>query len=239
MPHDFPLPYGIRYSRRATRLRLIVKASGVELVVPSALGEERALEFLQRHRAWAERKMVELQGRLPTHAGLPQRLETGATLPFQGREVPLVVQGARDRRARVEFDGRFLITVPVTDPAQTEWRVRMALFGWVKVWLAGEAAQLAAQHAGKFGLQPREIRVKRMRSRWGSCGPGNDVNLNWLLAFTPPGVLEYVMVHELCHIRHRDHSARFWDLVARHLPGYLEQRQWLQRHGAELLRRLA
>ena len=76
-----------------------------------------------------------------------------------------------------------------------------------------------------------------MKSRWGSCGPRNDINLNWLLAFAPPAVLEYVVVHELCHIRHRDHSARFWALVAQHLPGWAHERQWLKRQGGELLRR--
>jgi predicted metal-dependent hydrolase len=238
MPHDFPLPFELRYSRRARHLRLIVKVSGLELVAPCGVSEADALKFLHRHRAWAERKSAELRGR---SAGLgqpqPQRLETGTTVPFQGREVPLVIDEAAGRRTRIDFDGRFLIAVPSSSPTESERHVRTALFAWIKAWLYGEASRIAARHAERFGLHPRDIRIKRMKSRWGSCGPRNDINLNWLLAFAPPSVLEYVVVHELCHIRHRDHSSRFWELVASHLPGWPQERQWLKRNGAELLRR--
>jgi predicted metal-dependent hydrolase len=233
---DFPWPFGLRYSSRAKQLRLVVKPTGVELVVPPAVGETRALEFLHQHRTWVERKLAELRSR-PQEQPEPQRLETGTTVPFQGREVPLVVREAQGRRARVEFDGRFLIALPCCAPAEAEHYTRAALFAWIKVWLRDEAALIGAKHASRYGLHPQDIRIKRMKSRWGSCGPRNDINLNWLLAFVPPSVLEYVMVHELCHIRHRDHSALFWDLVGRHLPHYPRERQWLRRNGAELLRR--
>jgi predicted metal-dependent hydrolase len=233
---DFSLPFCLRYSRRAKHLRLVVKPGGIELVVPPAISEAQALAFLHRHRAWAECKLSELRGRVVDRPP-PQSLETGGTVPFRGREVPLVISEVPGRRIRVDFDECFVISLPSGSPVQTRQRVRAALFAWVKAWLQGEAGRLAALHAERFGLQPRQIRVKQMKSRWGSCGPRNDINLNWLLAFAPPSVLEYVVVHELCHIRHRDHSARFWELVTRHLPGYLQERQWLKRNGAELLRR--
>jgi predicted metal-dependent hydrolase len=238
MSKDFPWPVAIRHSRRAKHLRLVVKPQGVELVVPPTLGEAQALEFLHRHRAWAERKIAELRCRV-VEKPPPQSLRHGATVPFQGREVPLVINEAPGRRTRIDYDGRFVIALPPGSPAQLEQWARNALFAWVKAWLQGEAGRLIARHAGRFGLHPRDIRVKQMKSRWGSCGPRDDINLNWLLAFAPPTVLEYVVVHELCHIRHRDHSARFWDLVAAHLPGWTEERQWLKRNGAELLRRFA
>lgn len=239
MPNVFPLPFELRYSRRAKHLRLIVKSSGVELVAPCGISEAEALQFLHRHRDWAECKSAELRSRA---AGLgqiqPQRLETGTTVPFQGREVPLVIGEATGRRrTRIDFDGRFLITIPPSSPAQAEQHARTALFAWIKEWLYGEAARIAACHAERFGLHPREIRIKRMKSRWGSCGPRNDINLNWLLALAPPTVLEYVVVHELCHIRHRDHSSCFWELVARHLPDWPQERLWLKGNGAELLQR--
>lgn len=236
MPKDFPLPYAIRHSPRAKHLRLVVKPQGVELVVPPTMGETQALEFLHRHRVWAERKISELRSRVVDRPP-PQTLQSGSTVPFQGREVPLVISEAPGRRTRIDFDGRFLISVPAGSPAQSAEWARNALYAWVKAWLHAEAGRLIAQHGGRFGLQPREIRIKQMKTRWGSCGPRSDINLNWLLAFAPPTVLEYVVVHELCHIRYRDHSARFWELVGAHLPDWANERQWLKRNGAELLRR--
>jgi predicted metal-dependent hydrolase len=108
-----------------------------------------------------------------------------------------------------------------------------------KRWLRGQATLLAGRHAPRFGLAPRGIRVKRMKTRWGSCGPRGDININWLLALAPEPVLEYVVVHELCHIRERNHSPAFWSLVAQHLPGYAEERRWLKSHGGELMRRFS
>ncbi|BBL74789.1 M48 family metallopeptidase [Methylomagnum ishizawai] len=228
----------LRYSARAKRLRLVVKPAGAELVIPPGVGREQALAFMEQHRAWAERKLAEFRARAAT-ATAPVGFLAGATLPFQGREVALDIVLSPDRRTRVEFDQGFRIALPATASGPTEQRVKAALSAWIKTWMADEAARIVARHAVRYGLEPRSIRIKRMKSRWGSCGARGDINLNWLLAFAPPTVLEYVVVHELCHLRRRDHSAAFWDLVARHLPGWLQERQWLKRHGGELLRRFA
>jgi predicted metal-dependent hydrolase len=109
------------------------------------------------------------------------------------------------------------------------------VFRWAASWLRDEALAAVQRHADRSSLHPRLIRIKRMRTRWGSCGARNDINLNWLLTFVPPEVLEYVVVHELCHIRHRDHSPRFWNLVADHLPGYARERHWLKMQGGGLI----
>lgn len=238
MSHEFSPPLRVRHSARAKYLRLVVKSTGVELVIPPDMAEAEALAFMHSHREWAARKFQEMRRRQAENPlPKPQRLETGATVPFQGREVPLVIHEGAGRRTRIQFDGRFVIAIPAAVAAEAEQHARSALFAWVKNWLQAEAGRIAAQHAPSHGLMPSVIRVKRMRTRWGSCGPRNDINLNWLLAFAPPTVLEYVVVHELCHIRHRDHSAQFWDLVAQHLPGWPQERLWLKRQGSELIRR--
>ncbi len=234
MSGDFPVSF--RYSRRAKNLRLVVKPSGVELVVPLTVGKAKALAFLRQHCAWAEHKMAELRGQAGNQ--FPQALKSGETVPFQGREVPLLIREVPGRGAKVHFDGQFVISVPPGPPAQARQRTRAALLTWIKVWLRDEVENYTARHTERFGLQPRQIRIKQMKSRWGSCGPRNDINLNWLLAFAPPSILEYVVVHELCHIRYRDHSAQFWQLVSHHLPDWANGRQWLKENGADLLRRL-
>jgi len=236
MPASVPLPYRIRHSRRAKYLRLVAKPDGIELVVPPAISEARALAFLHKHRDWAERKLSEMRSKMAESPPVPH-LENGSTLPFQGREVPLVVREHAGRRTHIQYDGRFLVSVPAGRSEDLRHLTRTAIFEWTKAWIRDQAGSIVQRHAVRFGLYPRQMRIKRMKSRWGSCGPRNDINLNWLLAFAPPSVLEYVVVHELCHIRHRNHSADFWDLVARHLPGYPAERQWLRRNGADLLRR--
>jgi predicted metal-dependent hydrolase len=94
------------------------------------------------------------------------------------------------------------------------------------------------KHSPKHQLYPRSLCIKTQKTRWGSCGPNNDINLNWLLMLAPPVVLEYVVVHELCHIQHKNHSKDFWLLVAKHMPDYLTHRRWLKANGASLMRGL-
>ena len=81
----------------------------------------------------------------------------------------------------------------------------------------------------------RRIAVRDQRTRWGSCSTSGTLSFNWRLAMAPPPVLDYVVVHELCHLSCPDHSPAFWELVERALPGSREQRAWLRRHGHELL----
>ena len=87
-------------------------------------------------------------------------------------------------------------------------------------------------------LYPRFIKIKTQKSRWGSCGIHNDINLNWLLILAPPQVMEYVVIHELCHIKERNHSQKFWLLVKSHLADYQIQRNWLKKEGRRLMQGL-
>ena len=100
------------------------------------------------------------------------------------------------------------------------------------------ALELIEKHCQTHNLLPRNLRIKTQKSRWGSCGPKNDINLNWLLVLAPPLILEYVVVHELCHIKHKNHSKEFWSLVADHMPNFLQHRHWLKQHGAHLMQGL-
>lgn len=97
------------------------------------------------------------------------------------------------------------------------------------------ASELVASEAGKIGVEVARIRIGAQRTRWGSCSPRGTLSFNWRLVLAPPAVLDYVVVHELCHLRVPDHSSRFWLLVERHRPHWREQRDWLREYGDELL----
>jgi len=227
----------IRRSARAKRLRLVVKPGLIELVAPLGAPESQALAFLHRHRQWAEDKVREMDDRI-RHLEQPAVFMTGSTLPWQGREIPLVINEDAVARVHVCIDRAVLISVPKGLGKARADVAKQALFNWVRRWLRGQVERLAERHALRFELHPRRIRVKQMKTRWGSCGPRNDININWLLAFAPESVLEYVVVHELCHIRVRNHSLEFWSLVAQHIPDYRNERQWLRVNGADLMRRI-
>ena len=94
---------------------------------------------------------------------------------------------------------------------------------------------VAQEEAGLIGVEYRRIRIGGQRTLWGSCSPRGTLSFNWRLVLAPPEVLDYVVVHELCHLRVPNHSRRFWELVERHRPHWRQQREWLRVHGPELL----
>jgi predicted metal-dependent hydrolase len=114
------------------------------------------------------------------------------------------------------------------DPQRvSEDEARRAARELVSMVLDDEAPQL--------GVAYRDVRIRDQRTRWGSCSSRGTLSFNWRLALTPFEVLDYVVVHELCHLREPNHSAAFWKLVASRRPGWRRRRDWLNRHGPELL----
>ena len=94
---------------------------------------------------------------------------------------------------------------------------------------------LAEREAERLGVAYRRIRIGGQRTLWGSCSARGTLSFNWRLVLAPPKVVDYVVVHELCHLLVPNHSPSFWSLVERHRPGWREQRAWLREYGPELL----
>ena len=108
--------------------------------------------------------------------------------------------------------------------------------------MADEAAVILKRrteyYAGLMGLSYNRITIRRQKTRWGSCTAKGNLNFNCLLVMTPPEVLDSVVVHELCHLVHRDHSKEFYSMVFRYFPDYKRCDRWLKEYGRLLIRRM-
>jgi predicted metal-dependent hydrolase len=96
-------------------------------------------------------------------------------------------------------------------------------------------AMVIDDEASALRVKPKRIQIRDQRSRWGSCSTTGTLSFNWRLVLAPFEVLDYVVVHELCHMREANHSSRFWKLVEVRRPNWRAQRDWLDRHGPELM----
>ncbi|MEM7023052.1 MAG: SprT family zinc-dependent metalloprotease [Pseudomonadota bacterium] len=223
--------YRVRRSRRARLLRITVRAEGVEVVAPPGVDDADISAFVQSSQRWIDRKLSAIRQRMADHPG-STRLVDGARIPYRGALERLSVTRSGRSRPNVRHDVDLSVTLPQDVPDHLlEIEVERVLTGWLRRQARIEACALIAHYGQRHDLQPRGLKIKSHRTLWGSCTSNDVINLNWRLILAPPEALEYVVVHELCHLRHRHHQPPFWRLVADILPNYHEQRRWLRSNG--------
>jgi hypothetical protein len=213
------IDYSVRRSDRARRVRVTVHPEGgVEVVLPRRAREREAAAAVAELRPWIERRLAEAAG---VRAALAER---GATVPFLGEVLRLVIEPARTRAHR---RGDALLIPAVGGEAAVERWFRRTARAEIEPRLDAAVAAL--------GVGYETLRIANQRTRWGSCSTSGAMSFNWRLLLAPEEILDYVVWHEACHLRHLDHSPRFWALLERHRPGYRAQKAWLRRHGGTLV----
>ena len=227
------IPYRVRRSRRAKRLRLVVKPGLVEVVAPRRAGAPSIAVFVDSKRHWLYDKTRAV--RELGLAALPERFVSGAKVLYRGRFLRLRVEMAEVPRAELRYATAFLLRVPSRlDASARERAARDCVVTWLRQRALDDARALIDRHAPALGVRPSGLRIGRQKTLWGSCSARGVISLNWRLMAAPRAIYEYVVVHELCHLRERNHGPRFWRLVAAALPDYRERRNWLKRHGVAL-----
>ena len=211
-------------SPRAHRYRLTLRRDGVAVAIIPVRGSEReARVFVEEHRGWLERAR-ERQRQRPRGAAV---WTVGTHVLWRGEltEIRKAVDGERPQVC-VAAD---VFRVPRLDgdlrPTLEAHFLRVA-----KIELSARTWELAAV----TGMEVKEITVRNQRTRWGSCTTGGVISLNWRLVQTPDFVRDYIIHHELMHLKEMNHSDRFWARVEEVCPGWREAERWLKRNGSLL-----
>jgi predicted metal-dependent hydrolase len=142
----------------------------------------------------------------------------------------LTVRHTDAARAAVTYRNGFIVDLPHWAGEDADQLVASELKHWLKQRARPEVQEIAADYGKRFALVPRSIRGDDFAHGWGSCGPEGNVLVNWHLIFAPRKVLEYVVVHELAHLRVRSHGAEFWALLGQTVPDFETPKAWLERH---------
>ena len=211
-----------RRSRQARRvsLRIDTRAGTVVVTLPPRAAREAGLELLRLHANWVAGKL----------AALPGRTEIAADRTIALSGVPHVIRASPHGRRGVWIEaGEIRVS---GEPEFLARRVLDFLRGEARTRLGACAHTIATAS----GLQPRRLVIKDTSSRWGSCSHDGVVMFSWRLVMAPPEIQHYVVAHELAHLRHLDHSARFWAQVAQLTSHRSRAEAWLRLHGPALLR---
>jgi len=212
------IPYTVRRSPRARRVRVNVHAhAGVEVVLPQRASERAAAAAVSELRPWIERRLSEAQ------RALAQIAARAGTVPYLGASLTLVPQAGR---TRVHRRGDELL-VPAGD-------ARPALERFYRRAARAEIEPRLDRASALAGRLYSDLQIRGQRTRWASCSPDGRMSFNWRLLLAPERVLDYVVWHEVCHLEILDHSPHFWRLLERRWPTWRDERAWLRRHGATL-----
>jgi predicted metal-dependent hydrolase len=211
---------------RAKRLKLSVDERGARLTLPWRASLVSGDRFLYEHRAWLGEQFAAC-----THqdAAPLMRGET-ATLPLRGTSVPLRWSEGRVHRVTAQDDGlRF--EAPARGSAAALSR---ALRDFYEAQARGDVGRWMPRHLPGLPRPPSRVVFKRMSSQWGSLAPGGTLALDLSLVLARPSAFEYVLVHELCHLVHADHSRAFWREVERRCPDWRDERDYFREQGRRL-----
>jgi hypothetical protein len=213
-PRDTAPGWEVRISRRARRLSMRVFPGGrVEVVVPPGIGIPAVQRFVARHRDWAERRAREFELHAP-HTTERRPGTVQVSLLGQSWSVEYA-EGSRSSVVELE-EGR----LRVRTTGGTDRQIGLALLRWLSRSAATHLGDRLDAVASETGIDYSRMLLRRQRTRWGSCSAAGTISLNVCLMFQRPEVVRYLMVHELCHLRHMNHSQRYWQLVESFEPGW-------------------
>ncbi len=237
------LRYTLRRSPQAMRLRVTIHPTrGVVVTVPAAIRrgwrspESQVHAFLAGREPWIRRHLAR-QAASRTRLEERASLDDGRVIPYRGvpHRVRLVPAPPGTRASRVSRVGGDEGDELLVERTARDRRPTAAIMeGWLRERARADLALAIDRHAPTLGVTPASITIRDTTTRWGSCSRKGALSFSWRLVLAPPGALEAVAAHEVCHLRVFGHSERFWALLSTRVPDHVEWRRWLRHHAPEL-----
>ncbi len=221
---DRELPLKIVENERAKRLTLRIEAGGkgLRVTVPPGMAPREIESFIDRHQGWLETRLAKLPDK-------PQ-VRAGVKLPLRG--VPHLIVHAEGRRGTVTPSVEEGLPVLVVHGDQKHLPRRLSDF--LKREAKRDIEALVAKHTASVGRKAKSIRFKDTSSRWGSCTSDGALSFSWRIMMAPPTVIDYLVAHEVAHLKEMNHGPKFWALCRELCPRTDEAKTWLKRNGGAL-----
>ena len=221
--------YTLIQSARSNVLFQALPQAGIRVYAPKYLGL-RAVDDMVRQRA---AQLLEMQRATEAKLEADRRahpVTDGSPILIEGRRCVLRLhEGARRTGKLVGEEYHLTLPEPQSDPA-----VRAAIRSTLSAAALKRIRERLAWYVPRVGRVPGRVTIREQKSRWGSCSGKGNLNFNWKLIMAPPQALDYVVVHELCHLYEFNHSPRFWSMVEKQLPDYEVWKKWLKDHTEDL-----
>ena len=219
----FMSPSKIIRSQRKTLSISINEDAELIVRAPKRLSIEKIQDFINEKENWINRKITLVENQIKDVTSNQNKIL------YLGTLFPIIIKPQASRE--LIFTGEEFVVKSIEPNS-----LSLSLKKWCKSKFREIALPRVAYFANKHNLNVNQVRIKNQKTMWGSCSSKNNINLNYLLIMAPAEVIDYVIIHELAHTIHRNHSVDFWRLVRLIMPDFQQHKQWLKANGYKLRR---
>ncbi len=229
------IPYTIKWSERRKTVSIKVDAQGVYVTAPKETAIEKIKEVVHKKATWIRAQLFHFNEIIDENHH--RSFLSGEKLPYLGRQYRLkVIKNETVLQPTFKFQqGIFIAMLP---SEITEDQHREKLLPLYEHWLKEKGETFVRKRINRFTLklqeEPTKIKIKDQQQRWGSCTANGQVLINWRILLAPVSIIDYVLAHELAHLKYMDHSQAFWDTLGMLIADYEERKEWLRVNGKTL-----
>jgi len=217
---DFPIE--VVRSQRKKSASINVKNNHVIISVPKNLSDFRIQEIINKKSLWIKTRLKEQK---ETSTPILKEFVSGESFPYLGKNFRLKIEVGDEPLVKLK-NGYIVVQVPKEQNSKD--RIKYYLEEWYKIHAINKLKEKTIRFSKSVGVTPKTISIKNYKARWGSCSANGDITYNWKIILAPHRVVDYVVIHELCHLLEHNHSPRYWKLVARHMQDWKTRRDWLK-----------
>jgi len=224
------LAYTVIRSHRATADIIIERDGSILVRAPNGVDDARVEDIIAAKRYWIYKNLAEWRDLNATR--VLREYKNGEGFLYLGRAYRLLLVSDQAEALQLH-NGRFCLRRDLVDHGEVE-AARAAFRQFFQSRGRERLKARVKYYAPKVGVSPRSVDVRELGNRWATCSPGGDLTFHWKCMMAPQTIIDYIVVHELCHFHHFDHTVAFWNEVDKVMPQFQERKEWLRKQGAGL-----
>ncbi len=231
---DISIPYEFIRKKNNKYIRIRICTDGMRVTAPTGISFSEVESLLGSKRNWIYKHYTQIQS--INEEERDHTWEDGETVLYMGRDYNIRIFNCRGKKTSVGFNGKeFEVYVDSSiSGAERDCSIKKAFKGW----FIGRAREIIGNRLELFteitGLKYNSFKIKEQKTRWGSCSGKGNLNFNWRIVMSPQWVVDYVVLHEICHLKYLNHSEKYWNMVSKYNPDYKKAKKWLKEHRLKL-----